>query len=70
MANKYLDLAGLQRLVSKIKELIPTKTSELDNDSGFITAEDIPPSEGGGTTIITSATEPSLSTGDQWHKEI
>ena len=49
MANKYLDLAGLQRLVNKIKELIPTKTSELDNDNGFITIEDIP----GGETQIT-----------------
>lgn len=38
MANKYLDLAGLQRLVNKIKELIPTKTSELTNDSGFLTS--------------------------------
>jgi len=44
MANKYLDLAGLQRLVNKIKELIPTRTSELDNDNGFITIEDIPDS--------------------------
>ena len=25
---------------------------------------------GGGTTTITSATEPTLNTGDQWHKEI
>lgn len=49
MANKYLDLAGLQRLVAKIKEMIPTKTSELDNDKGFITIEDIP----GGETKIT-----------------
>ena len=70
MANKYLDLAGLQRLVNKIKELMPTKTSQLINDSNFITANDIPPSEGGGTTIITSATEPTLNVGDQWHKEI
>ena len=42
MANKYLDLAGLQRLVNKIKELIPTRTSELDNDSGFITSAQAP----------------------------
>ena len=49
MANKYLDYAGLQRLVNKIKELIPTRTSELDNDKGFITIEDIP----GGETKIT-----------------
>ena len=25
---------------------------------------------GGGTTIVTSATEPDLSTGDEWHREI
>lgn len=35
---KFLDWAGLQDLVNKIKTLIPTKTSELTNDSGFITS--------------------------------
>ena len=32
---KYLDLDGLSRVVSNIEALIPTKTSDLTNDSGF-----------------------------------
>lgn len=31
------------RWLSYDKQPTPTKTSELENDSGFITAEDIPP---------------------------
>lgn len=34
---KYLDLNGLSRFLTKIKALIPSKTSELTNDSGYIT---------------------------------
>ena len=33
----FLDSTGLATLWEKIKDLIPTKTSELTNDSGFIT---------------------------------
>ena len=40
MAN-YLDLTtGLPSLWAKIKALIPTKTSDLTNDSSFITPAD------------------------------
>ena len=39
---------------------LPTKLSELQNDIGA----------GAGLNIVTSATEPTLSVGDQWHKEI
>lgn len=35
--KKYLDLDGLTRYNGKIKQKIPTKTSDLTNDSGFIT---------------------------------
>lgn len=34
----FLDKTGLSTLWSKIKALIPTKTSELTNDSGFLTS--------------------------------
>lgn len=33
----YLDKDGLRRLWEKIKGIVPTKTSELTNDSGFLT---------------------------------
>lgn len=35
----YLDKAGLSTLWSKIKGIIPTKTSDLTNDSGFVTTD-------------------------------
>ena len=34
---KFLDQTGLAYFWGKLKALIPTKTSELTNDSGFIT---------------------------------
>lgn len=46
MANKYLDNDGVLYLWNKIKALVtgavPTKTSDLTNDSGFITSADVP----------------------------
>lgn len=46
MALKYLNFAGLSTLVSDIKTWvlarIPTKTSEITNDSGFITSSSLP----------------------------
>lgn len=56
MANKYLDNDGLLYLWQKIKNTfaktsdIPTKTSELSNDSGYITNADIPESVSASTT--------------------
>lgn len=38
----FLDKTGLDRLWKKIKSLIPTKTSELENDSSFLTEESDP----------------------------
>jgi|GEM_PF-6799238 len=40
--SKYLALDGLMYLWSKIKALIPTKTSDLANDSGYITTSSVP----------------------------
>ncbi|MBQ4523345.1 MAG: hypothetical protein IJA10_10410 [Lachnospiraceae bacterium] len=37
MANSFLDLVGANLLKDKIIEKIPTKVSELENDSGFTT---------------------------------
>lgn len=47
---KYLDENGLLYLWSKIKAAIPTKTSSLTNDSGFITGADIPEGAAASTT--------------------
>lgn len=33
-----LTLQGLNRFLTKLKNLIPTKTSQLQNDSGFVTS--------------------------------
>ena len=37
MADKFLDYSGLSRFLDKVKTLIPTKVSELQNDSGYTT---------------------------------
>lgn len=47
---KYLDSNGLLYLWSKIKSIIPKKTSELTNDSGYITAADVPEGAAASTT--------------------
>lgn len=41
MAYKYLDTTGLTALWAKIKSAIPKKTSELINDEGYLTAEEV-----------------------------
>ena len=53
MAKKYLDLDGLSRVWTKIKAFIPTKISDLTNDSI------------GSVTILSGGTK-SLSTGTSW----
>ena len=35
----YLDKTGLGELWAKIKGITPTKTSDLTNDSGFVTTD-------------------------------
>ena len=39
---KFLDQTGLAYFWGKLKVLIPTKTSELTNDSGYLTSPNIP----------------------------
>ena len=39
---KFLDQTGLAYFWGKLKALIPTKTSELTNDSGYLTSPNIP----------------------------
>ena len=41
MPNSYLDKTGLTRLWEKIKDIIPTKTSDLTNDSDYLTSSDV-----------------------------
>ncbi len=52
---KYLDYNGLLYLWGKIKGIVPTKTSELANDSNYITKADIP--EG----VTPSTTTPKMN---------
>ena len=33
----FLDYSGLQRFLNRLKAIIPTKTSDIQNDSGFLT---------------------------------
>ena len=40
--QKFLDNNGLLYLWNKIKGILPSKTSDLTNDSGYITSSDIP----------------------------
>lgn len=40
MSIKHLDNDGVKRIFEKIKSIIPTKTSDLDNDSGFVGSSD------------------------------
>ena len=47
---KFLDDNGLLYLWSKIKAIVPKKTSDLTNDSGFITTSDIPEGAAASTT--------------------
>lgn len=42
IGENYYDKEEINGLIDGVEESIPTKTSQLDNDSGFITASDIP----------------------------
>ena len=73
MANKYLDSNGLLYLWSKIKAALPKKTSELDNDSGYITIKDVPDGVSASTTTpkmdgtAAVGTETAFARGDHVH---
>lgn len=45
---EYIDKTGLMEFYTKIKDKIPTKTSDLTNDSNYMTAEQV-------TAAITTA---------------
>ena len=73
MANKYLDSDGLLYFWSKIKAALPKKTSELTNDSGFITIDDVPEGVSPSTTTpkmdgtAATGTETAYARGDHVH---
>lgn len=73
MANKYLDSNGLLYLWSKIKAAMPKKTSELTNDSGYITIKDVPEGAVASTTTpkmngtASVGTETAFARGDHVH---
>lgn len=62
---KYLSQEGLTYLWSKIKALIPTKVSDLQNDSNFITSASVPTAET--TTPKMDGTE-SAGTSTKWSR--
>lgn len=70
---KYLDNNGLLYLWGKIKGIVPTKTSELTNDSNFITKADIPEGVSPSTTTpkmngtAAVGSETNYSRGDHVH---
>lgn len=51
----FLDKTGLGQVWTKIKALIPTKTSDLTNDSGYITTETDPVFSASPAANITTA---------------
>lgn len=76
MANqkKWLDENGLLYLWGKIKSLVPTKTSALLNDSGYITGADVPEGAAASTTLpkmagttANAGTENAFARGDHIH---
>lgn len=73
MANKYLDSNGLLYLWGKIKAIIPKNTSELKNDSGYITINDVPEGAVASTTTpkmdgtAAVGTEIAFARGDHVH---
>ena len=70
---KFLDDNGLLYLWSKVKAIVPTKTSDITNDSGYITSADIPEGVAASTTTPkmagTAATgsEMAFARGDHVH---
>lgn len=79
MANKYVDSDGLLYFWQKIKNTfakvsdVPTKTSDLTNDSGYITSADVPEGSTASTTTplmdgtAATGTETAFARGDHRH---
>lgn len=59
---KYLSKDGVIYLWQKIKTLMPKKTSDLVNDSGFLTTADIPEGAAASTTTPKMAGTPNVGT--------
>ena len=72
MAYRF-DADSLTLIFKKIKSILPTKTSDLTNDSGFITTSDIPEGAAASTTspkmdgTATIGTELAFARGDHVH---
>lgn len=70
---KFLDDNGLLYLWQKIKAAMPSKTSDLNNDSGFITIKDVPDGAAASTTTpkmngtASVGTETAFARGDHVH---
>lgn len=68
-----LDATSLGLIFKKIKGSIPSKTSDLTNDSGFITTSDIPEGAAASTTVpkmagtAAAGTEMAFARGDHIH---
>lgn len=71
--KKYLEKDQVPYLLTKIKGKIPTKTSNLTNDSGFIKISDVPEGAAASTTTpkmdgtATVGTETAFARGDHVH---
>lgn len=59
----YLNDRQTSRLWAKIKALVPTRTSQLTNDSGYVTQDDIP--EGSAASQTTPKMDGTASTGSE-----
>ena len=73
MAGKFLDSDGLLYLWGKFLSKLPSKTSQLTNDSGFITGADIPEGAAASTTTpkmsgtAAAGSEMAFARGDHIH---
>lgn len=70
---KYVSLDKLSLFLDKMKALIPKKTSDIQNDSGFITIDQVPEGAVASTTTpkmdgtASTGTESSFARGDHVH---
>ena len=60
--TKYVDINGLSRFKSKLEAEIPTKTSDLTNDSGFLTSHQDISGKEDNTNKVTSLSNSSTDT--------
>ena len=73
MAKKYLSLEKMSEFLALIKAKIPTKTSDLTNDSKFITMEQVPKGAVASTTtpkmdgVANVGSENAFARGDHTH---